>query len=398
MTVHSGEARSYRWRLSLFFAAQFGLYGLQLPYFSVWLDWRGLTATEIGMVVAVPMLLRILIGPTAAFLADRAGDRRRAIMIGAACALTAVLALTQSSGLVVVGVLTAIFLVGVQTGGPIGEAIALAGVRDHGLDYGRMRLWGSISFIAATFAGGAMLAWAGAGSVIWMVVTSMAIVLVSAWLLPMSRTHRVGDEQATARGPVTLADVRSMAGSLTFLLLIASAGLVQASHALFYAFGVLHWQAQGIPTGIISTLWSISIVVEVAVFAWSGRLVSVFGPLGLILLGASAAVVRWGFMAFDPPVAMLVPLQMLHAVTFGVTHLGTMYFIQQAVPREQAGTAQAIFAAATGGLGMSGATLLSGYLFAPYAGMSYLAMAAIAGVAWVAAVTLKRLWKPEQQA
>ena len=261
-----------------------------------------------------------------------------------------------------------------------------------------MRLWGSISFIAATFAGGAMLAWAGAGSVIWMVVTSMAIVLVSAWLLPMSRTHRVGDEQATARGPVTLADVRSMAGSLTFLLLIASAGLVQASHALFYAFGVLHWQAQGIPTGIISTLWSISIVVEVAVFAWSGRLVSVFGPLGLILLGASAAVVRWGFMAFDPPVAMLVPLQMLHAVTFGITHLGTMYFIQQAVPREQAGTAQAIFAAATGGLGMSGATLLSGYLFAPYAGMSYLAMAAIAGVAWVAAVTLKRLWKPEQQA
>ena len=88
---------------------------------------------------------------------------------------------------------------------------------------------------------------------------------------------------------------------------------------------------------------------------------------------------------------------MLHAVTFGVTHLGTMYFIQQAVPREQAGTAQAIFAAATGGIGMSGATLLSGYLFTPYAGKSYLAMAAIASVALLAGLALKQMWKPERQ-
>ena len=39
---------------------------------------------------------------------------------------------------------------------------------------------------------------------------------------------------------------------------------------------------------------------------------------------APPAAVRWGAMAFDPPVLLLVPLQCLHALSFGATFLGTL--------------------------------------------------------------------------
>jgi PPP family 3-phenylpropionic acid transporter len=112
------------------------------------------------------------------------------------------------------------------------------------------------------------------------------------------------------------------------------------------------------------------------------------GSVELIALGAGAAVARWLAMGFDPPLALLVPLQLLHALTFGATHVGAMHFIGRAVPQAQAGTAQALYASVTGGIAMGGAMLLAGPLYAAYAGRAYWAMAALAAVGLIASLVL----------
>lgn len=389
MSISPSPARAFSLRLSLFFAALFVLYGIQLPFFPVWLDWRDLSPAEIGIITATPLFLRLLIGPAAAFLADRSGGRRRAIVIAAVFALVAVLALSQSHHLLLIALFTAVFVVGAQTSGPIGEAIALSGVRDFGADYGRMRLWGSLAFIAATFAGGALVERLGAQSIIWMLVACSGGLLVAAWLLPASRPAGAGRAGTSGARPLTLREVVDVAGTGPFLLFVLAAGIVQASHAVFYVFGVLHWQAQGISSTTIGVLWSVGVFAEVLLFSVAGRYVETVGPVGFILAGAAAAVVRWGAMAFDPPLALLFPLQVLHALTFGATHFGAMHYIHRAVPQEQAGTAQALFAAATGGIGMGVATLLAGVLYGPLGGLSYLAMTAMGAVGLVAALILR---------
>ena len=112
------------------------------------------------------------------------------------------------------------------------------------------------------------------------------------------------------------------------------------------------------------------------------------GARELILLGAGAAVLRWLVMGFDPPLALLLPLQVLHGLTFGATHLGAMHFIGQSVPEAQAGTAQSLYASVTGGIAMGGAMLISGPLYAAYAGRGYWAMAAIAAIGLAAVLAL----------
>ena len=88
-------------------------------------------------------------------------------------------------------------------------------------------------------------------------------------------------------------------------------------------------------------------------------------------------LVRWLAMAFDPAPAWLVPLQILHAGTFAATHLGAMQWIGAHVPAATAGTAQALLSTFTAGIAMSFAMLVSGPLYASFAGGAYLAMAVV---------------------
>jgi len=118
----------------------------------------------------------------------------------------------------------------------------------------------------------------------------------------------------------------------------------------------------------------------------------VAAPSLLLLAGALAGVVRWLAMAFDPPLAMLVLLQVLHGATYGATHLGAIHFISQAVPEAQAGTAQALYAAVTAGIVMGGAMALAGSLYESFAGGAYAAMAIFSMVGIVAIALLRRSW------
>ena len=57
---------------------------------------------------------------------------------------------------------------------PLTDTIVIAGTRAHGLDYGRIRLWGSLSFIAVGFAGGAALDRYGASAALWLLIAGAA--------------------------------------------------------------------------------------------------------------------------------------------------------------------------------------------------------------------------------
>src|SRR3546814_13716417 len=76
-----GEPRRIAWQISLFYAALFVGPGIWLPFWSVWLESRGLGATEIAIVVSGGIWLRLVAGPVAAHLVDRRGARRRAIIL-----------------------------------------------------------------------------------------------------------------------------------------------------------------------------------------------------------------------------------------------------------------------------------------------------------------------------
>ena len=370
-------------RLALFYAAFFATSGLYLPFFPVWLAAKGLDAAAIGIVLALPQFLRLAATPVGTRLADRHGTLKGPLVAAALATVAGVLLVAFADGFaMILGAVALMTLVSAPML-PLGDAYALTGLAARALSYGPVRLWGSVAFMAANLAGGLMLAWLAPVDLIWPILAGYgAIALAALGLAPL----RVAS-------PV---DVRPRSGPLrdsAFFAVMAAASLVQASHALYYGFSALAWSAQGLSGGAIGALWALGVGAEIVLFALAPRLPAVAATT-LIALGAAGAVLRWAAMALDPPAAALPALQVLHALSFGATHLGTMAFLSRAAPERSRAAAQGDVATASG-LAMAAAMALSGALYQRYGAAAYGAMAVLAAAGGVLALVAARLMRTD---
>lgn len=379
----------YGQRVALYFAAMFVIYGVLIPFLPVWLDGRGLNPNEVAIVTAVPFMLRLAITPSVAIFADRLGAHRLFTIASAWAALAACLLLGGMHGFWPILAIAAPLSLAAATMMPLVEAIAVKGVRVYALDYGRMRLWGSLSFVVVGLIVGAWIDRSGSEAALWVMIAGTVLTVAAAHALPHPPVAAV-DEKPKRKA--VAGEVLRLFRMPVFLAFLVAASAAQASHAMFYTFGALHLRAQGISGAWVGSLWATGVLAEVALFAVAGSRFRHLKPETLLALGAAAAILRWLVMTFDPPLAVLVPLQLLHALTYGATHLGAILFVARAVPDDVSGTVQALYATFASGVAMGIATWASGPLFETYAGGAYGAMAAIAAVALLAALVIRARW------
>jgi MFS transporter, PPP family, 3-phenylpropionic acid transporter len=375
------SASAFAWRLAVFYAALFVALGVQLPFLPLWLAAKGLDAGTIGIALAVPMIVRVFAIPLATRSADRHDALRMAIVTAAGMAVLGYGAVGIAQGAAAITIALALASVFYTPIMPLADAYALRGLGRLGRAYGPVRLWGSAAFIVGSFGAGLLLDLIAARDLIWLVVAALTITAAAAYVLsPLppreaspSATH-VSSAQDLLRDPA-------------FLAAAAAASLIQASHAIYYGFSALDWRAAGLDGGAIGALWALGVVAEIALFAISGRLP--VAPTTLLMLGAAGAVIRWSAMAFDPPSALLPPLQCLHALSFGATHLGALGFMARTAPAELGATAQGYLAVALG-LAMAVAMAISGLLYARWGGLAYGAMALAAAAGGLFALAAHR--------
>ena len=371
---------SFAPRLALFYAAFFVASGLMLPFFPLWLAAKGLDAAAIGIVLAAAQFLRLGAIPAGTRLADRRGTLKGPLVAAALASVAGIALVACADGFAAI---LAVYVLATLVSAPIlplGDAYALKGLALRGLSYGPVRLWGSVAFMAANLGGGLMLAWLAPVNLIWPILIGYAAIAAAALVLiplPQALPRKAGEAgHGHLRDPA-------------FLTVMAAASVVQASHAVYYGFSTLDWSAHGLSGARIGALWALGVAAEIVLFALSSRLPAL-APTTLIALGAAGAVLRWSAMAFDPPAAMLPALQVLHALSFGATHLGTMAYLSRAAPEGSRAAAQGDVATASG-VAMAAAIALAGALYLSYGSAAYAAMAVMAVVGGMLALVAGRL-------
>ena len=372
---------SFALRLAIFYAALFAALGVQVPFLPLWLAAKGLDTSTIGMVLSVPMLVRLLAIPLATRIADRQDALRAIIAIASALAMLGYGAMGLAQGALAVITAFALASIFYTPLMPLADAYALRGLGALGRAYGPVRLWGSAAFIVGSFAGGLVLDVVPARDLIWLVAAALVMTASAACTLSPLAPR----ETSTAK---PLRSARDLLRDPALLAAMAAASLIQASHAIYYGFSTLDWAAAGLDGSAIGALWALGVVAEIVLFAMSGRLP--VAPTTLILFGAAGAAVRWGAMAFDPPAVLLAPLQCLHGLSFGATHLGALGFIARTAPAEASATAQGYLAVALG-LAMAAAMGVSGVLYARWGSFAYVTMALLAAAGGVFALAARRL-------
>jgi PPP family 3-phenylpropionic acid transporter len=361
---------TFAWRLAVFYAAFCLALGVQMPFLPVWFAAKGMDASSVGIVLAIPLLVRLIAIPIVSDLADRYGALRAVIIAGAVSSVLAYAAvgLMNAKGAIMAAVaLASAFYTPLMT---LADAYALHGLPSHGRGYGPVRLWGSVAFIVGTIGGGLLLDVFAAQDLIWFVVAALGLNAAAAGML--SPLHDEGSGPKGGHAGATL-----LLRNRSFLAIAVAAALIQASHAVYYGFSALQWQAAGFTGATIGVLWAIGVIAEIVLFAASAR--RHFDPVILLAAGAGGALIRWGAMVFDPPLTVLTVLQCLHAFSFGATHLGAVAFVARTAPAGLGASAQGYLAVALAPA-MALAMGISGELYADAGSGAYGAMALLAGL------------------
>ena len=364
---------------ALFTAATFAVYASQVAFWPLWLSSRGLDAAEIGALYAMTLAVRVAVTPILGMLTYRLESRRLVIALSAAL-LAAFALFFPAHGFL------ELLPISIVTGTCLAVLPPLTdnAVLQKGLDYGRIRLWGTLTFLVLTLVIGRAMLDAPADRLLNFVLGSGCTVLVAAFFLPRGDHPPPAPQQGRWR----------MLFTRRHGLFFLAVTLIQASHAAHNQFSALYWQSLGLGTDTIGWLWADTCIAEMILFYWGQALVRRISPVGLITIGGVAGVVRWTVIGSSAALPMLAAVQALHCLTFAATHLGALNYLLRHFPPAHAGAAQLAYSAALG-MGFGLASLLAGTLYQQAGGsVTFLAMAIMAAMGGLAAQHLGRNPQP----
>lgn len=174
---------STRW-LALSYFTYFFSYGIFLPFWSVWLKGLGLTPETIGLLLGVGLVARFL---GSLLIAPRVSDPSRLISaLRVLALLTLVFALafwagTHVAWLMVVMVGFNLFFSPLV---PLTDALANTWQKQITLDYGRVRLWGSIAFVIGSALTGKLVSLYDYQAILALLTLGVASMLLGMLLRP----------------------------------------------------------------------------------------------------------------------------------------------------------------------------------------------------------------------
>ncbi|GAA0253206.1 putative 3-phenylpropionic acid transporter [Methylorubrum aminovorans] len=379
-------------RLGLLYAVVFVEIGIAMPFMPVWLGALGLDAGLIGLLLALPIATKVIATRPLMGLIDR-GVRPRTLLVAGSLTLAVSYALMPVAAAIAAALLVPLIVANAVAQAPLVPSIdyltLAAARRSKRIDYARIRLCGSVAFLAANLAGGALLGVLGDQVAVPLLLTGLALVATVVAASGPEAGPAVSRSAETGVSPPLPRVLR---------LSIAAAALIQASHAAIYAFGSLDWARHGVSPPWIGTLWALGVAAEIALFAVVGRFPARWrSPFRLLGLGGGAALLRAvGLSLADGDLALLLPLQMLHGLTFGATHLGVMAAVSGFAPEGARGRAQGTVGASTA-LVSAVATLACGAVYGAFGGPStFLMMAPLALAGLVLVALAQRIHDPRR--
>ena len=329
--------------LGAFYFAYFAYVGGFTPYLSLYLAAVGMSAAQIGLLTGVMQASR-MVGPVLwGWLADRSGHRMRLVRVTAAAGALGFPLVALADGFVALLLVLAAMSFLTSAAMPLAEATTFGHVRGDTGRYARIRLWGSIGFIAAVVAVGHLLDHVPIGDWLWAVAALYVAGVLAAWTVPEATSPRAAGGEVSARTLLGRTEVRG--------LLLASF-LMAVAHGAYYAFYSVHLVDHGYSKAAVGWLWALGVACEVAVFWWMPVIVARLGLRRVLAASFAIAVLRFLMIGWLPdwPLAVLVA-QAMHAATFGAYHAAAVGLIHRWFGGALQARGQALYTAVSFGAG-----------------------------------------------
>ena len=330
--------------LAITYWLYFGQLGVLVPYLGIFLDGRGFSSADIGELFAVITLARILGPGLWAGVADKTGNAIGVMRLG--CLLTvltfsSVLYFDSFWGLTLSFGLMMMFWTAVL---PQLEVITMNSVANTKTTYGQVRLWGSVGFICLTVMVGKALDSFSTETPVHVSIGVLALLFVST-LFIRAPAQTVSHESAVG-------SIWAFAKQKPFAVFIFASACLQISFGAYYGFFALYMRDLGYSGQQTGFFIALGVLAEVGIFILARRLISHFGVWNLLFTSLALTALRWYAMAaFADYWAVIMLSQLIHALSFGLTHAVSVHFIHLYLPKTYQSRGQAVYISIAFGLG-----------------------------------------------
>ena len=345
--------RTYHLVIGSQYFLYFGVLGIFLPFFNLYCYHLGFSGFRIGILSAVRSVALVLFPVIWGALADRLNARRPIYIL--CCFFSALIWMlylftTDFWPMLAVTIFYGMFFSPIIS---FLEAFTMDILGKEKKSYGRIRVWGSISFIAAVLV---------IGKIIDLYSVDIIVVLILAGSLMLSAIStqvpglQIAKRKRLPGGAKSLLDIH-------VIVFLFCAFLMLVSHGAYYGFFSIHLENLGFGSTFIGLTWALASASEIVVMLRSDQIFNRFSIKAVLIFSFMVAALRWCILFFVQSAAAILFAQILHAVTYGTFHIASILYIDHLAPDKAKTLGQAVNNAISYGLGLMVGFFFNGYLY-----------------------------------
>lgn len=335
--------RNHHWRIAGFYFFYYAFVGMFSPYWSLYLQSIGFGAIEIGVLMSIQPVMRLVAPTLWGWLADHTGKRLLVVQVAAtlsALFYLGVFVVTGFWGMFLVLALMSFFW---SASMPLVEATTLTYLGKNTAHYGRIRSWGSIGFIVSVVGLGYAFDYIAIAWLLWAGLVCEVGILVFSRLIPATTVAAHHSDHQPIKQIVLQPRVLALFGAC-FLMAVA--------HGPYYTFYSIYLVEHGYAKSTVGMLWALGVICEIGVFFVMPALARRFGFTRILLFSFAAAVLRFLLIGWTVDVvALLLFAQVLHALTFGAFHAASVGLVHEFFQGRHQSKGQALYGSFTYGAG-----------------------------------------------
>lgn len=324
-----------------------------VPYLALYYHQLGFSGIEVGILAATLPLGAALFAPIWGAVADSFGIHRLVLRVALVLAAINALLLTWASTFL----LNLILLGAVSLfAAPLTSLVNSYGVtisQRQGLSYGRLRVWGSFGYAISVWLVGRLMERAESG----FFLIAYAIALLFAFGATLGLPPLNSRSTRRAKGSLMI-----VMRNWPMILMLATTFLVSSSTSIIYNYLGIYLTELGGDTQLIGTAFALSSISQWPIMIFGSWFFARLGAKRMLTLAIVIYIVRLLFYSVLPAAEWVLPVQLLHGLSYGVYVMASVTLVHQLAGRELAATAQGLLTSMSLGFGMIVGTLAGGVL------------------------------------
>ena len=339
-------------RIPAFYFLHFFGVGVMLPFVNIFYDSVGIEGFRLGILNASPRVAAMIMPFFFGAIADKYKVEKRLIFFSTLLASFIAFFLWNIREFWFLFFLITFYYCLKSPVVPIVENLCLKEAKKSGVDYGKIRWWGSLGFIVAALTTGKVIDIFEENYIFLLVSISGLVSGFFILLVPKNN-----EKKQSFFFSHLFASIWKDKNLLRFFFVST---IVSATSGPFGLYFSIHLKSLGLSSFLIGFAWILGVVSEIFFLFFAGKIRSYIGVKIMIIIGILATAIRWELIAIIDDIFFLISTQVLHGLTFGILHPASIQYIDTQSTKETKNTVQSLYSASTYGIGSTIGVLSAG--------------------------------------